>query len=500
VQTRSHFTQILQNYFDRNDPRVRSEPFGFPAAVLNSFGQQLEHLWRRYRREAAAIDTVSCPVQTDNRGVYYAIHLGAGQELPSRFSVKGRIGSSWFDLEEISTQDPVPAGLVVDTDRQRIPCSESRILPASGNAGSAAFSAPFPLPFRPWLESSSAVLELFGRVSIQGTLHPDLPWFARKTTENLQAVGFPFLQSRRIWSRVDRILWPNLGSDHSWTVWPSTMGMPQVPDGMLPVVLAEDRDRQYPGFWSFNGDLLIHSVWRDSHKGFEVLRADRLPAGITSVAPFPDVPFLAVSSAGSVFIVDRREIFPESYRNLPPRSAPVAWMAVSRHPDFLERPNSLLVRIAVDAEWQPDWRWRLNVILPDGERAILVLDPVFKRWITGPFSVSAGWNAGAPPGEIRVDLADEGDYLLLLELVGPQGFRSEDVVAWRIGSLRILAGFDTRQLVDEIRGLMFDHLGRLWAWNGDFLIPLRFLYNLWSVSPDRRTIFVSRLFDEVKVE
>src|ERR1039457_666235 len=75
----SYLTQVLLNYYDETDIRVRTYPFTIDAQIFNLAANALEDLSLRYGREVNARFLETTPIQLDNQGVYY------GARLPNTF-------------------------------------------------------------------------------------------------------------------------------------------------------------------------------------------------------------------------------------------------------------------------------------------------------------------------------------------------------------------------------------------------------------------------------
>ena len=67
---RSHRTQVLLNYFDISDQRVREEPYSIDAQLLNTAAIALDDSQQRIAREIASRTLATCPTGIDNRGLY----------------------------------------------------------------------------------------------------------------------------------------------------------------------------------------------------------------------------------------------------------------------------------------------------------------------------------------------------------------------------------------------------------------------------------------------
>lgn len=481
---RAFSAQELQNYADLSESRVRSAPFSFTAAVLNSFALALDESRMRVERESGVFSTARCPLRLDNRGVWWQLYFREMFEIdPGRGDrVSGLWNGQWVDLSVFDGSPVLPSRIYPEPDPK--PWQ-----PAWSSSGSVRWpDGEQPFPFLPVVESDPGNLS---SVFIEAELDPWSPWNGR-SAEELQALRSGF---GRGLLRCRSIVRASAVSSVPATVHACSGSMQRVPDWEVSWTGPMDRGLSLPLFWSVRGGLIAGEVFRNEGGRWETVFSERLPgADAVAVAPEPRTPHLVAASGDALFWCDRRRPMPSTVRLSAPAAACPMMLEVEPHPDEPEVPEWVRIRVSGPS----GFRWRMCAVFPDGKRYLLdprpsgVLDPA-------PYDLLSAWKRSNPEPEYRFFLPSDGDYLFQVECQTPEGL-STDSLAWRRGLLHVYRSYSLEGQVSGIAGIWFDANERLWIWTGAHAIRMREEYDLYAVAPDGRSAYFSLPYEKIRVE
>src|SRR3569833_398738 len=111
VPFRSHLCQLMQNYFDEKDVRVRRGRYSIDAQLLNAAAQQIEMSGLRISREIGAATLHSVPANIDHGGWYWKQRLPDVIDLEApTHTVEGTIEGVVYEFVQYDDQLPVPVG------------------------------------------------------------------------------------------------------------------------------------------------------------------------------------------------------------------------------------------------------------------------------------------------------------------------------------------------------------------------------------------------------
>lgn len=483
---RSRLTQVLQNYFDLGETRVRRSSVGFTPALINAFALQAEESFRRVEREAGALCESRCRIRAGNRGRWWQAFLPAGLTLDPdirKEEVYGLLNGRWVQLRPWQ-DEPQPPDRVLPIG-EPVPWQ-----PEWQRLGDVVFASGIhPFPFRPWIEPDEPGLGP-ASVFLEGELHPWSPWQDPLRQEVFcDAAGY---------GRGTEPLLAVLSAKGSVPapvrIHACTATMRRVPDPDLPHVDSLDRGRFYPAFWSVQEGLLVRESFRRKEAGLQLELCEDLGARLEAVCCDPEDPFLVAASSDQLFWCDRRELLPSILRKAAPTRAPLLVLEVGPHPDYPLDPR--WVRLSASGSgWQ---RWRFSAEFPDGRRYLLAANPS-GLLEPSPYTLVAGWSVSPPAAEYRLLLPSIGDYVFYAEAQTPDGI-VEDALAWRRGRIRIYRSYPLEGMLSGIRACWFDASARLWVWTGTHVVRLREESDFYAVSRDGRRLFVSCPYERIRVE
>jgi len=190
---RSHRTQVLLNYFDITDRRVREEPYTIDAQLLNTAAIALDDSQQRIAREIASRTLATCPTGIDNRGVYYMVKLpndfplAPGQTLLNQVigTITSGSTSQNIVIQPYDDRLPVPTGYIADSSQAQVPMTCPVLFDVTGSGDATVsiwnpqslgpFSLPIPNILTFWVEGvqgSQMSLSIF----VQGEEYPLPVW------------------------------------------------------------------------------------------------------------------------------------------------------------------------------------------------------------------------------------------------------------------------------------------------------------------------------------
>lgn len=499
MTTRSHITQIMQNYLDATDRRSRENPVALEVQLLNMAAAPLEDLNLRVTRETTqTLQTV--PIGIDNGGVYHAGRVPeaflTGPEQTTFNSVVGKSGANFTTLTHYDDRLPIPSRV---ESNQSVAFTNPILftLVGTGDTISQTFTVQhvypgtFPIPNKLTVWVNQLGFNLVDVVlTITGETYPQPAWVSerRKTIEVLEITSEGVGTSRNRWALIDHIAVRNLPVGVRLQGWSMPFNLPACPDPSRPYITPEDRDVLFPRYWQIsNSDNLLKEMYRaGGFTGLETVNSYSLPEPMTDVAVEPFTYGMHVASGTKIYYVDRREyqadmtqtgLIAEPLYGLQVvpdilKSGPVRYVILSGIP-FANSANIFQYRYVVN---------KTNSILPNGA--------------LGP--IDAGWRGGAPQ-PVSFAMLTDGDYEFRLEMQDGSGVPTVDIFPYRNAALNPLKVIDVSSLIDSIRGLAFDSYGKLWIWNGNFAIPITIHYDGYVFDADSKTIFTTEPFDSLQI-
>jgi hypothetical protein len=504
---RSHFTQVLQNYFDATDRRTRENPIALESQMLNMAGTEMESLIMRLARETSqTLQTV--PIGIDNKGVYYSSRVPdavlTGPDQTTFNSVVAAKGSNYTTLTQYDDTLPIPSR--VEIDSANIVAMTNPVmftLIGVGDSLSQTYSVQyvypgvFPIPNQLTLWADNLGMNIISlTLTITGETAPQPAWSAerRKTTEIVTITGQGAAYSRNRWSSIDQIAVRGLPVGVSLSGWSLPFNLPAAPDPARPYTTPEDRDTLYPRYWQVsNSERLLYEMYRaGGFSGLEPVNSYSISDTLVDVAVEPFTNGIYLVSSNKLYYGDRREyqadlkstgILAEPLYGLQvspdiTKTGPTRYVVLSGLP-YANAGNIFNYRYTVR---RSDSLSTLYSILPNGALA----------------QAGAGWRNGIPQ-PVSVPLLASVDYEFRLETQDLNGQTAVDVVPYRNAVFTPLKTIDLSLLVDNVLGMAFDSYGKLWLWNGDHAMPVKIHYDGYVFDADTATVFVTEQFDSLQI-
>lgn len=501
MPTKSHTTQVMQNYFDWTDTRARKNPTSLENQLLNMAAVELEDLdLRSFRESAQTLNTV--PTNIDNGGVYYSSPvpnaLLTGDPAQTVVSyVFGITGSDIIQLSPYKDTLPVPTRVSINS-ASIVPLVDPIMFTCIGSGDSQArvwtvqyvFPGDFPTPnvLTLWVDQiglnlSNVILTIIGEV------FPQPAWSAERnlTTEVLKLQGEGVGVTTNRWSTIHQITVRGLPLDARLRGWSLPFNLPAVPDFARPFSIPQDRLITYERFWQIdNENSLLREMYEYGFSGLVTYNSYQITDPLRDVAVEPNTYGMYAVSNTTLYYMDRREIMPNC-AGTGLTTEPLFGLQV--YPDITKEDNPVRYVVLSGVPYAKagavfQYRYTVNdanCILPNGALG----------------SIHAGWQVGAPV-PVSVPLLQNGDYKFKLQTQDINGVTAFDVVPWRNSSLSPFASIDITDIIDVAKGLTFDSYGKLWVWDGYFAIPLSIHHDAYILDTDSSSIFVTDTYSSLQ--
>ncbi len=501
----SHLTQVLQNYFDWKDTRIRQGKYTIDSQFLNISAQQIQLSSLRLARELGATVLNTCPSNIDNKGCYFK------QQLPDSFnynlpvhSIVGIRNNSYIALTPYKDELPVPSYIDLSQDYSPIPLSNATLFSALGIGLNSPQSqnwacqrfGPFTLAFSNrihfWLDGP-VYSTVNITVKIVGQKAPAPVWSDEnvESTETIVVNNLGWFVSKFAWDSITTIQILNLPVGMTLAAYEGTFVLPQQPDLIRPHAESMYRDVSFDRYWSVGNLGLIEQYMKSNSDGWEYIQSYETDFPVSAIAVEPNTWGGFAASGSTLFYFDRREPLPSQ--------AALVSTALIQEPYFglhiTIDPNNLypiyyitLNPIAYGSATQAT-SYRYLVQTPDGNQYVITPDGLFAT-----YTPSAGWRAGTPTVPLNIPLGENGTYIFTLQTSGSLGPLYDSVV-WQKLEFKPLATFDLSSIVPQIEGLYFDDRNMLWAWTGTYVVPLQIHYDGYVIDQTSNSVYLTDLVD-----
>jgi hypothetical protein len=515
---RSHRTQVLLNYFDISDQRVREEPYSIDAQLLNTAAIALDDSQQRIAREIASRTLATCPTGIDNRGLYYMMKLPSDFPLaPGQTLLTQVIGTinSGSTSQNIAVQPyddrlPVPTGYIADPSQTQVAMANPVLFDVTGTGDETAsiwnpqsfgpFSLPIPNILTFWLEGvqgSQMALNIF----VQGEEYPLPVWADQQegASETITSSDEGFFKGIKIWQNISSIIVRGLPAGVRLRCWQVPFNLPAVPDATRPYTHPLFRDVLFDRYWllSTSENLLKELYMMDNFSTLEYVQSYSMTAPLGAIAVEPNTWGILGASGTSLFYWDRREPLPGQLSAPAMTTEPLYGLNVkynisqpgpTRYATLLPVPYGSASTVST---------WRYLVMTPDGNYQALLPDGTLIAYSGG-----AGWQEGTlvPPVPVSVALTMIGTYVFVLECMGSGPNPTADEVPYP--NLATPAGntYDLSSIVPAIQGIAYDVMGRLWVWTGTNAVAIKPRYEGYILDPNSLAIYLTDTYDSVSFE
>jgi hypothetical protein len=504
---KSHTTQQLLNYFDPKDVRVRENQVTIDAQLLNVVAERLDDYELRAKRELAARTPLTTPVHLDNRGVWQAARIPAGYVLPDDdedVQVEGYRNGAWVALPILSDTLPKPIRVEMDPDREPIPMTNPVIMDVTGSGDDQTqvwevkktipnLTVPARVTF--YLEGLTSLSSLID-VVIDGYRYPKPAWVneRKKSSERFSMSRNGMQQTGFVWETIDKITVRNLPEGVRLRAWSLPFNVPIFIDEARPFSHAGYRERLLPRYWSIDSDnkMLLEQYYLSNFIGLEYIQSYKCEQDLKGIAIEPHTWGMYLVSDTKLYYYDRREPMPGSLSSAGITREPLYGLDVSydvtkpgptRYAELRPVPYA---RALFSTQYRfliEDPAGNLNILLPDGS--------------LGAYAGAVGWRPGTPK-RVSVPLNQTGTYIFTIESEDGNRGLVYDSVPFGNFAFEPLAELDLSGITSSLQGVAFDHLEQLWAWTGDYAVPLKVHYDAYVLDRDSKTIFLTDPYEQVR--
>ena len=508
---RSHRTQVLLNYFDAADQRVREEPYTIDAQLLNTAAMALDDSQQRIERELAALLLATCPSGLDNGGSYYAIAIPnefvLGSDQATLDLVTGITGTSSTILKPYDDRLPVPSAMLEDTARSRVAFTSPILFDITGtgdatnlvwdmhDVGPFALAVPNRLTF--WaegIEGNHMALDIF----VQGDQFPKPVWASQQTgaSETISQADEGIFTGAKIWQNVTSMVIRGLDAGVRLRCWQLPVNVPAVLDADRPYTHPVFRDVLFDRYWAISAreNLLKELFMMDNFSTLEYAQSYAMSVPFNALCVEPHTWGMFAASGANVTYFDRREPLPLKLNVTAMTLEPLYGLDVCY--DVVHNGAVRYVALRpVDyggASNLSHWRYLIEdpqcndfVLMPDGSLAA--------------YTGAAGWQGGKPI-PLSIPLVQTGTYVITIECMGMDGVLTADNFPYPNFAAPTGASFDLSGILPGIQGLAFDALEQLWAWTGDYLVPLKVRYDAYLLDAANRMLYLTDTYDTVQYQ
>ena len=515
---RSHRTQVLLNYFDISDQRVREEPYSIDAQLLNTAAIALDDSQQRIAREIASRTLATCPTGIDNRGLYYMMKLPSDFPLaPGQTLLTQVIGTinSGSTSQNIAVQPyddrlPVPTGYIADPSQTQVAMANPVLFDVTGTGDETAsiwkpqtfgpFSLPIPNMLTFWLEGvqgSQMALNIF----VQGEEYPLPVWADQQegASETITSSDEGFFKGIKIWQNISSIIVRGLPAGVRLRCWQVPFNLPAVPDATRPYTHPLFRDVLFDRYWllSTSENLLKELYMMDNFSTLEYVQSYSMTTPLGAIAVEPNTWGILGASGTSLLYWDRREPLPGQLSAPAMTTEPLYGLNVKYD---ISRPGSTRYAILSPVPYgsaSAMSTWRYLVMTPDGNYQALLPNGSLIAYSGG-----AGWQEGTlvPPAPVSLALTMTGTYVFILECMGSGPTATADEVPYPNLATPIGNTYDLSSIVPAIQGIGYDVMGRLWVWTGSNAVAIKPRYDGYILDPNSLAIYLTDTYDSVSFE
>jgi hypothetical protein len=494
---RSHLTQVMLNYFDWNDTRVRRGRYTIDAQLLNIAAQQLEMSGLRLDRELGAATLHRCPANIDNSGVYWK------QRLPSTFNysleshaVSASIGGNTVALTPYDDQLPVPTKVAANSNFSSIPLADPLLFSATGlgEAKTQSWAAqrlgPFTQAFANrlhfWVDGPGySTLNILVRIT--GQRAPAPAWSDAQTTssETIKLSSLGWARSKFAWASIQQVQILGLPIGITLSAYTGMFSLPMQPDPNRPYTDPMYRDVAFARYWQPGPGFLTEQYLESDYNGWRFIQSYATSQTLSSLVIEPNTWGAFAASGTTLYYFDRREPLPSNLSASALTEEPLYGLDIEVDETQLSPIKFIVLSPVAYAGAPTATSCRYLVQTPDSNVYALTPNGLFAE-----FSATAGWRNGAPPA-LTIPLAQQGTYVFSIQAIGPDESVVQDSTPWLNPAFMPLASFDLSSLVSQIQGLSFDDRNRLWVWDGTQAIALEMNYDAYVIDQNTQAIYLT---------
>lgn len=494
---RSHLTQVMQNYFDWNDTRVRRGRYTVDAQLLNIAAQQIEMTGLRLGRELGATTLHGCPANIDNSGCYWK------QRLPSTFNyslathaVVATIGGNIVALTPYDDQLPVPTKVSANSNFSSIPLTNPLLFSATGlgDASTQSWAAQRLGPFTPafanrlqfWIDGPGYnSLNLMIRITGQRAPAPAWSDAQEITSETIKISSLGWTRSKFAWASIQQVQILGLPAGVTLSAYTGMFSLPMQPDPNRPYADPMYRDVSFARYWQASPGFLTEEYLASDYNGWRFVQSYATNQTLSALAVEPNTWGMWAAAGTTLYYFDRREPLPTNLSASALTEEPLYGLDIEIDETQLSPIKFAVLSPIAYAGAATATSWRYLVQTPDSNVFALTPNGLFAE-----YSATAGWRNGAPPA-LTIPLAQQGTYVFSIQATGPDGSVVQDSTPWLNPAFTPLASFDLSSLVSQIQGLSFDDRNRLWVWDGTKATALEMNYDAYIIDQATQAIYLT---------
>jgi hypothetical protein len=517
----SHVTQVLQNYFDYKDSRIRRGKYTLDAQLLNLAAQQMQLSSLRLEREIDATTLHSCPANIDNGGCYWK------QALPSSFNfslpthtVVGTRSSVPLLLTPYLDELPIPTRITLNSSFSPVPLNNPLLFSATGLGNSSPqyqdwacqrfgpFTPAFANKIHLWVDGIGYALNsgmdyasLNIQVKITGQRGPMPVWSNSMvtTSETIDINNVGWACSNFPWSYIKQIQILGLPAGVTLNAYVGMFSLPKQPDLTRPHTDSEFRGVTFNRYWTNEiPSYLTEQYLESNYEGYRYIQAYNIPGPISGIAVEPNTWGMFIASGTTLYYVDRREPLPSNLSSSAITQEPYYGLDIS-----IDELNIYPIKYAnltpVPYAYAADiTAYRYLVNTPDGNKYIITSSGVF-----ADYSNNSGWcSTNSAPPSLKIPLGYSGTYVFTLQTIGTDfnGAITYDSMPCPNFSMQPLATLDLSSLVPQIQGLSFDDRNRLWVWTGTQAIAVQLHYDAYLLDQPTWSIYLTDSVDSLTID
>lgn len=506
----SHRTQVLLNYFDSADQRIREQPYTIDAQLLNTAAIALDDNEQRVGREVAASLLATCPTGLDNQGVYYAVKLdpdfllSSGQTTLTQ--ILGTRGSQQVTLSPYDDRLPIPSWYEEDLTRTRTPLSDPLLFDITGTGDTLTqvwniqsqgpFNLAIPNRLTFWVENVGDTT-LYLNIFVEGDEYPKPVWVDQQSgaSETVTRSSEGQFSSQNIWQNISTVTVRGLPAGARLRCWQMPFNLPAVLDVARPFTHAGYRDTFFDRYWMISPEqnLLEEMFMMDNYSALEYVQSYAMNVPLNAICVEPQTWGLLGASGSTLLYWDRRTPLPNQLTVTALNQEPLCGVDVSYDITKPGAVRSILIR---PVPYIPDniAQWRYLVQDPDGIVFVLLPDGSYVNYSGG-----AGWQDGELP-TLSLPLVKTGTYVITIECLGEDKTVTADSFPYPNFATPVDHVYDLSALLPGIQGIAYDSLQQLWVWTGDYAVPLRPHYDGYLLEADSRILYLTDTYDSVQYE
>lgn len=503
----SHLTQVMLNYYPDTDIRVRENPVTVVAQLLNSIANPMELQNMQIQRELRALNLSDVPMNIDNGGVYYGALVPLSFNLPydaqgnllPPTTIKGQIvGGPLVTLTAYDDTLPVPTRIYQDSSIPAVALSNPQLINVTGDGVTPFNLSPGVLPLPNAIlftvHGMGSVTTAFS-VSITGYLNPPAIWPQDIKTRNevLVISDDGFYQTDSVWYSISNISITGLPAGCQLIGYVLGVQLPAEQDTDRPFTHPAYRGVTFPRFWQLDDVTLKEVYKRNRFSGYETYQTYQLPTTMVDCAVEPNTNGLFLTDGTNLIYVDRRTPMPANLLETGHTSEPAYTINVWY--DYNQPGDTKYAYISPVAMAQASTvtQWRYVVEDPNGNLYVLLPNGILQQ-----YSGTGGWNDGYPT-PVAFPLTVIGTWLISLETLGTYNAKTTDTFPFGNFTAQVKTTISLAAVVPSIQGIAFDSYDKLWAWTGQFAIPLKISYDAYVWDPSTRTIYATDDYSSVTI-